>query len=182
MTTDPSLGDLLALARRAPMPPGYELPGGASEQELGLFEARTGIRITPQLRAWLATVNGAMIGPGGLFGVRGAADPLSIERHMNIYPEWRQQGWLPIGSDGVGNYWTVTKGPEGSEGWVSFIDVHSDPGSIEYYAASNVFRFLKFVLSAELGERGWPRSCTYVLALDPELERAPAAMTAWNQP
>lgn len=79
MTTDPSLGDLLALARRAPMPLDYELPGGASEQELGRFEARTGIAITPQLRAWLATVNGALIGPGGLFGVRGATDPLSIE-------------------------------------------------------------------------------------------------------
>lgn len=75
----------------------------------------------------------------------------------------------------MGNYWAVTKGPEGSESWVSFIDVHNDPGSIEYYAASNVLRFLKFVLSAELGERGWPRSCEYVLELDPELQSASAA-------
>jgi hypothetical protein len=74
----------------------------------------------------------------------------------------------------------VAAGPDGSDGWVAFIDVHSDLGSIGYYAASTVFRFMNFLLRAELGEQGWPRSREYVLERDPALERAPDSLTPWR--
>ena len=162
------------------MPHDYEFPSGASGQELDEFEVRTGLRITSQLREWLATVNGAMVGPGGLFGVRPVRDVLSIEYYLKIYPEWCQDGWLPIASDGLGNFWIVAVGPDGSGGWVAFVNTHNDPDSIDYYVASTVFRFLDFILRSELGERGWPESRDYVLERDPDLQRVPESLTAWG--
>jgi hypothetical protein len=94
-----------------------------------------------------------MVGPGGLFGVCEAKDPLSIEGCLKIFPEWSRLGWVPIASDGVGDYWVTAPGTESSPGWVAFVDVHKDPETIDRYAASSVFHFLDFLLSAELGDK-----------------------------
>jgi cell wall assembly regulator SMI1 len=182
MLKEPQPEDLRTLAGRAPTPPGYRLPSGASEQELRDFESRTGLEIPAQFRTWLAQVNGAMLGPGGLFGVRESSDPLSIERYVKIFPVWRELGWVPIASDGVGNYWVTAPGPDGSGGWVAFIDVHLDPGTIGNYAASTVFRFLSFLLNAELGEQGWPQNREYVLDRDPGLFDIPDSLAPWSTP
>jgi SMI1/KNR4 family protein SUKH-1 len=169
-----------SLALRVPAPPGYTLPGGASEEELNDFEARTVLPIAVQLRAWLVEVNGAMIGPGGLLGVRGPRDFLSIDNCLRMYPEWRELGWVPIASDGTGNYWVTLPGPDGSDGWVAFIDTHLDPEAINDYAASTVFRFLGFLLESELGNRGWPGNRKYVLARDPGLSSVPDSLVPWR--
>jgi hypothetical protein len=182
MLTDPGPDGLIALARRVPMPPEYQLPAGASEHEIGTFETCVGLKVPSQLRAWLEKVNGAMAGPGGLFGARGATDFLSIEKYLKIFPAWRRLGWLPIASDGLGNYWVVVPGPDGSAGWVAFIDVHSDPEAIDYYAASTVFRFLGFLLNSELGEQGWPRTRQYVVEHDHGMENVPESLSPWRSP
>ena len=105
------LADLRALALRVPAPPGYTMPAGASETAFKNFERRTGLQLTAPFRAWLAEINGAMIGPGGLFGVREPSDFLSIEKCLRMYPKWRELGWVPVASDGTGNYWVTAPGP-----------------------------------------------------------------------
>jgi cell wall assembly regulator SMI1 len=180
MLNDLRLEDLRALALRVPAPPGYTLPGGASEKELSELELRTGLRIPAEFRAWLVEVNGAMIGPGGVFGARDRRDVLSIEGCVRLFPAWRKLGWMPIASDGTGNFWVTLLGPDKSNGWVAFIDAQIDPEVISYYAATTVFRFLGFLLEAELGERGWPGDKSYVLARDPGLLRVPDCLAPWN--
>ncbi len=175
------LADLRALALRVPAPPGYTMPAGASETAFKNFERRTGLQLTAQFRAWLAEINGAMIGPGGLFGVREPSDFLSIEKCLRMYPKWRELGWVPVASDGTGNYWVTAPGPGRSDGWVAFIDTHLDPDAFERYAASTVFRFLGFLLESELGNRGWPGNKEYVLARDPGLLSVPEALAPWRR-
>lgn len=178
--TELTATELRELASRVPAPPGYILPSGASGEELSAFEVRAGIRIPPQLRAWLGEVNGAVIGPGGLFGARDSKDFLSLEGIIRSFPVWRESNWVPIAGDGVGNYWVTLPGPDGSDGWVAFVDTHLDPESVSHYAASTVFRFLGFLLESELGEQGWPSDIGYVLDRDPELLNSPDSLMPWN--
>lgn len=69
---------------------------------------------------------------------------------------------------------------DASAGWIAFVNVETDLGSIDYYAASTVFRFLNFVLRAEIDEQGWPRSREYVLERDPDLQRVPESLAPWR--
>ncbi|SRR5260370_15391812 len=177
---EPTIEELIDLARRAPAPPGQDLVG-ASEEEIDGLESEIGRSLSPASRGWLRAVNGAMLGPGGIFGVRKAKDFLSIRKHLNIYPEWRTKGWIPIASDGVGNYWVVIpQGPDGNPDWVAFIDIHEDPGSIDRYFASSVPRFIKFLLESELGERRWPTDRAYDLEHDQALIAAPEEKAPWS--
>lgn len=179
--TEPAIGELIALAHRVPAP--YDqVFAGASETDLVAFESRVGHIVPPGFRAWLRTVNGAMIGPGGVFGIRDPSDILSIERHLRIYPQWRQTEWLPVASDGLGNYWvTLPLGPDGSSDWVAFVDTHQDPGVVDRYVASSFPRFMGFLLQSELGETRWPGDKEYDLRLDPALASAPAEKSAWTR-
>jgi hypothetical protein len=178
--SQPSLGELVELARRVPAPPGYRLPEGASEQELSAFESWSGLRIPPQLREWLGKVNGSMIGPGGTSGVDSADKDLSIQSAFGIYPVWRALGWIPVAGDGLGNRWVTLAGPDGSEGWVAFVNTHVDPEAIDCYVASGVFIFLGFLLESELGEKGWPGNDSYVISRDPKMSLVPDPLTPWN--
>jgi len=61
-------------------------------------------------------------------------------------------------------------------------DVHLDSETIANYSASTVFRFLSFLLNAELGEQSWPQNREYVLDRDPGLFNAPDSLTPWSTP
>jgi hypothetical protein len=180
MLKEPRIEELIELTCRVPMPPGYELPHGATEDELTEFESRTGLSLVAEHKDFLRRINGAMIGPGGVFGVRNASDVLSIEEYLKIFPEWRERGWVPIASDGVGNYWVVTDGPDGSAGWVAFVDVHLDAHSVGYYAASSFNRFLNFLIRSELGEYEWPPRQEYAMQWDPRLVELPSSVRPWK--
>jgi hypothetical protein len=179
--SEPTVPALLVAARSAPAPPGYELPGGADDETLDGFERRTGLLLPAALRAWWGAVNGALIGPGGLFGVRDPDDNLSAEGCLRLYPHWLSAGWIPIAGNGLGDHWVTAPGPRGDEGWVAFIDCHDDPHRISSYVASDVLRFLRFLLAAEQGERRWPSDRAYVMALDPALAEVPASLAPWGR-
>jgi hypothetical protein len=176
---DPEIDELLALARRCPAPPG-EVFAGATEQEIAGAETMAGRSFPSGLRGWLGVVNGAMIGPGGIFGVRDANEFLSIDRYFKMFPEWRDSGWIPVASDGVGNYWvSVPEGPDGSRDWIAFVDVRPDPVSVDRYFSSSFLIFLRFLLEAELGEKRWPTDREYTLERDPALSYAPKGQEPW---
>lgn len=177
---EPAIEELMELARRVPAPPGQNFTG-ASEAEISGLETGIGRPLSPGLRRWLKVVNGAMLGPGGVFGIRGPRDFLSIEKYLTIYPEWRSFGWVPVASDGVGDYWAaVPQGPDGGTDWVAFVNTEDDPASIDRYVASSVPHFMKFLLESDLGETRWPGDRAYDLEHDPALAAAPEGKAAWS--
>ena len=177
---DPAIDELMELARQVQAPPGQHLTG-ASDTEIMCLADEIGRTLSPGLRRWFGAVNGAMLGPGGIFGRRGVRDFLSIKKYLAIYPEWRSLGWVPIASDGVGNYWVaVPQGPDGNPDWVAFVDTHENPASVDRYVASSVLRFIRFLLESELGETRWPGDREYDLEHDPALVIVPEEKAAWS--
>ena len=82
MTTQ---GIVLSLLDQVPTPPDYQMPAGLSEPELARFEGRTGLTSPSSVREWLKMVNGALIGPGGTYGIRPRETWLDIESLVWAY-------------------------------------------------------------------------------------------------
>ena len=101
MTTQ---GIVLSLLDQVPTPPDYQMPAGLSEPELARFEGRTGLTIPSSVREWLKMVNGALIGPGGTYGIRPRETWLDIESLLGEHVRWMELGWIPGVGDGAGNH------------------------------------------------------------------------------
>jgi len=101
---------------------------------------------------------------------------LDLTRAMERHPTWSEKGWLPVGSDGCGNYYLLqTVAGEREKRPVFFVDHEVDLYTPAYLVASGLWEFVVFVLLYELRpERGqpffWPFSRAEVLAIDPRLE------------
>jgi SMI1 / KNR4 family (SUKH-1) len=167
------------LLRKVPMEPGYVIPTGVREEEIGAFETRTGLKIPTDLAEWLRVSNGPIVGPGGIFGVRPERADMDIEAMYRRYPQWKVQGWIPIAGDGSGNYYATTGGKNAATP-VFFIDTHDDPDEAAFIVASNVWIFLHFLFRRELGEKGWPFAADKVLAEDPAIEQYPNLTLPWD--
>jgi hypothetical protein len=176
--------EVFQLATLAPGPPNEPLPAGISHAEIDLFTERTGLPIPPELRAWLLFTNGPCIGPGGIYGIRPKRNHLDIEGHYEYLPEFKENRWIPIGSDGCGDYYVIALAPHHqSLDPVYFIDLHLDGcfAKPTYVVASGFLRFLRFLFREELGlESGWPFDEKMVLANDPDLAHCTGALTPWE--
>lgn len=84
---------------------------------------------------------GAAIGPGGLFGHRPDEPFLDIPTVLGLYPEWQTTNWLPVASDGCGNYYMLL-----ADGSVGFVDTMSDPAVIDAVIAPDLFTFIETLL------------------------------------
>ena len=172
------------MARRAPRDPEQtSLPAGIGESEIHSFELRTGVVVPLALREWLGFTNGPRIGRGGIFGIQTADEWFEIESFYKDgrFPEWLQNGWIPIAGDGCGGIFVIaTREPDSLGAPVFFIS--SDPRIVEpeYIAASDLWHFLRFYLGEEFGERDWPFDRVFVLARDPELAHFSAVPRAWE--
>lgn len=96
------------LLRKVPVPPGYQFPAGASEEDLRAAENRLGFPLPLTLRDWLKGCNGSLVGPGGLLG-------------------WIERKLVPVAGDGYGNYYVmaVSQGPAADP--IVFVDTVRDP-------------------------------------------------------
>jgi hypothetical protein len=110
---------------------------------------RLGQRLRPELRTWLSICGGAAIGPGGVFGQRPDRPHLDMVKIREMHPQWRVLGWLPVASDGCGNYYVLAE-----DGTVGFVDPKNDPGKINRHAASNVLSFMTDLLTADQAANG----------------------------
>jgi cell wall assembly regulator SMI1 len=162
--------DVYRLLKEVPKPPDYELPRGATRENIRTFEEVTGLCVPAPLVELLLYTNGPVVGPGGIFGIAAARTDLDIETVLRQFPSWKSLGWIPVAGDGAGNYYVITVLPnKGKDHVVLFVDTHDNPEEAAYIVASNLWNFLHFLLSAETGERGWPFEPQKVLSEDPDL-------------
>jgi hypothetical protein len=144
-----------------------------------LEEASTSA-LPSDLREWLAHVNGARGGPGGLYGSRPDDPTIDIVAILRQFPIWNERGWIPIAGDGCGNHYVIF--PVGPHRPVGFVDI-TDRGSeeIAYVAASSCPIFLEQLLRKEVERSRWPFDREMTLARDPEIEAAAGrAPLPWN--
>ncbi len=140
------LRGLVAGAVRAPE---EEAPQGAGPAELDSLQARLGCIIPPTLRSWLSVCRGAGIGPGGVFGPRPDRPSLDMAHRRDLFPEWAEQGWLPVAGDGCGNCYVLT-----ADGAVGFVDNMKDPGRIDRQVAGDLLSFMTDLLADDQAPGG----------------------------
>lgn len=98
-------------------------------------------------------------------------------------PELKNNGWLPLGTDGCGNYYILALVSEReSLRPVYFIDAYQHGGfsRLTYAVASELWLFLRFLFRSELGHRGWPFDSRSVLLSDPLLAEVRGAPLPWE--
>ena len=116
---------------------------GATEDELAALADRLGAPVPTDLADWLRICRGEAIGEGGVFGVRPDRAFVDITATASLFPEWSALGWIPVASDGCGNYYVLQ--PDGS---VGFIDTMADPVKVEKARARSLPQFLMDYLAA----------------------------------
>jgi len=161
---------------QVPAPPNEQAAAGTTGDAISAFERRTGLVVPASLAEWLRFANGACVGPGGLLGIRPQRASLDIEGVLRSYPLWKENGWIPVASDGCGNYYVVNTRETDV---VYFIDTASNMHRLSYAVSSGHWRFLWFLLARELGNKGWPFSKEYVLSIDPEILKCTSAPLPW---
>lgn len=172
---------MLALLSELPGPPGEPLPAGASESDISDIEAALGIRMPEKYRKWLTACNGPCVGPGGTVGIKNARTSQDLATVLDLHPAWKEKGWLPVAGDGFGSYYVVDTSGESGEGEpVIFVDVNEDDSSPAYIAASDTWRFLRFLFRKELGKSNWPYAREEVLTDDPEIARFSGVPLPWD--
>jgi cell wall assembly regulator SMI1 len=178
---DGGYSEVLRLLERAPKPPEARPPEGATRTELDALQRALGFALPASLRRWLALCNGSIAGPGGLYGARPDDPDLDIASIARLWAgEWSDR-WLPIASDGCGDYYVVDASPGAPlPAAVYFIDCSDDPSRFAYGVGSSIPRFLTFLLESELGDRRWPFNAAHVLARDPELAAIEPGLLPWN--
>jgi hypothetical protein len=166
------------LLKDIPLPPREPVLTRATREAILQFTRRTGAKMPSALCDWLAVVNGARIGPGGVLGIRPDDPGCDIECLWKVYPEWRNFGWIPIAGDGCGNYYVVSAHiPAGP---VFFIDAVTNHLTLAYVVASGIWEFFRFLFQSDLGETAWPFQRDFVVGIDPKIEATMGAPMPWN--
>lgn len=133
------VGEVAQQAVRDPSAPPQR---GATAAELRDLESRLGRPLPRSLVAWLLVLNGDTIGEGGVFGARPDAPALDIGRVLDRYrEEWDPPAWLPVASDGCGNYYLLLA----DEG-VGFVDTMADPAVVSRVVEDSLVSFLLWYL------------------------------------
>jgi hypothetical protein len=164
------------LATIVPREPGTSLPPGVSDSQIEGFALVQGVSIPPEVREWLRFTDGPRIGPGGVYGLR------DFEETYKFLPEFKDKRWLPLGTDGCGDYYVLAlDSADEPLRPVYFIDPYQDGeyGVPTYAVASEFWRFLWFLFQGESGERRWPFDEEFVLAKDPALKNVKSAPMPW---
>jgi hypothetical protein len=175
--------EVIQLAAQVPAPPGEPLPPGLLDADIDAFRIRTGLSIPPELREWLRFTNGPCIGPGGIFGVKPLRTDQDMEGVYEYLPEFKRNQWLPIATDGCGDYYVLALASEPEPlRPVYFIDPYQVGGYSRptYVVASELWLFFRFLFRKELGQRGWPFDSQSVLLSDPGLAQVRGAPLPWE--
>lgn len=149
------LDDLRHLVVGAVREPGTAPERGATVQELHDLGLRLGQPLPEALAAWLTVCRGEAIGAGGVFGCRPDEQSLDIGHILEIYPEWAGRGWIPVASDGCGNYYVLIDG-----GDIGFVDTMESFERL-HIEAPDLFTFLREYLARDQAEESYHRKPLY---------------------
>lgn len=110
-----------------------------------------------QLRAWFGVMNGGVL-EGAVYGLGDSSNWLTIDFVYSLFPGWKSNGWVPIASDGCGNYYVApTKNEFGTGLPIVFIDSGESLDRPAYIVASDIWIFLEGLMRTELtGGTDWP--------------------------
>jgi cell wall assembly regulator SMI1 len=173
-----TIDDVVSLFPRLEKPPGETIPSGLLKDDLDRFEQRTEIELPSSFRSWLMTTNGPCVGPGGIVGIGTTRDLQDLECIYDLYPTWKEKGWIPIAGDGCGNYYVLTHGEYNIEP-VVFVDVMENSDEPAFVVASSLWQFLDFLFRKDLGKSRWPFDEAEVVATDPNIIRTQFVLP-WN--
>jgi hypothetical protein len=158
-----------------------------ADEEIRKFENLHNLILPMEVKKWLQKCNGASVGPGGLYSLFSKTDDdCSINWYFEEYPEWKQNGWLPISDDGCGNIYLVAMSliiPSTQTHPAFFLDQADDTPS--YIVASGLWTFLFFLLENEIlhckgDESYWPFDKAMVLAVDPHIIECKQIPLPWD--
>jgi SMI1 / KNR4 family (SUKH-1) len=154
---------------------------GASGEKLRGFEARTGLTLPDEFRDWLGFCNGALVGPGGVYGVDPREGFLDIESRLADFPVWRELGLIPAAGGGTGDYFVVASAASSEPtGIVMFVEPVASFEEPAFAVASDTWHFLQGLFSAEMGEGWWPFDARATLDLDPALATHASVGLPWD--
>lgn len=163
--------DVLELLKRTQDPDAGPIVG-ATDDEIRSLETAIGMSLPESLKSWLRVCRSSLGGEGGIYGTsQSHSEFLNIDARLDLYPTWRELGWIPIAGDGCGNQYVIVD-YEGREA-VAFIEAVVDPEQIAYFTATTLDIFLREMLHEmlrdEADKSGWPFDRNYVQRVDPDL-------------
>jgi len=159
----------------------------ASGEQLLAFEQAHGLILPVEIKEWFNCCNGAEVNPGGIYSLSSLGEEASLGWYLENYPEWKENKWFPIASDGCGDLYIMaakTTIPSTGTHPICFLD-QSDFVRPQYAVSSGLWKFLYLLLHTEiLNEQGgiayWPFNKEAVLAVDPALAECRDIALPWE--
>ena len=164
--------EVIALIRESLRDKGNSSVVPISQEALATLRLALPCPIPDELQQWLLRCNGTYAGQGGIYGHCPNDKFIDILAHYELYPEWKKAGWIPIASDGCGNYYLIDQFDESvSNNPILFVEPFSTQGFAGYAVGSGLWIFLKMMLTRELLQvyGTWPFSKEYMLQNDPDI-------------
>jgi hypothetical protein len=105
-----------------------------------------------------------------------------MEEIWQLWPEWRDNNWIPVGRDS-GNFY-VRAVPKSERGGVFYVEA-TISDKLQYAVASDTLHFAWFNLRhfealESHKTSGWPQDKSFMLSQDPELAREEGAPFPWD--
>ena len=154
-----------------------------SNQQLNQGRKSLGIDLPEDLMRWLTLCNGTLAGAGGIYGLYPEKSWVDAVKILGLSPEWRGLKWIPVASDGCGNFYVLVCGGEAVRPPVAFVDTIRDRQSLAYAVGSNLWTFIYFYLHREYearSKRHWPFDKKWVLGIDPDFANVKVAPLPWE--
>ncbi|MEO7299408.1 MAG: SMI1/KNR4 family protein [Verrucomicrobiota bacterium] len=137
--------EVLNLLECAPKLDDFDLVPATSLQ-IRDFELETSIKLPTEIRELMDLCNGALVKPGGICSLSEMVSAYSY------FPKWMGKGWLPVATDGCGDYYVLDTREiiqTSSTHPIYFVDqIDYDRGN--YIVASGLWEFLRFLLEDEI--------------------------------
>ncbi|MCC5875111.1 MAG: SMI1/KNR4 family protein [Candidatus Sumerlaeia bacterium] len=146
---------------------GQEPSSHLTESDLRSVEQSLGLMIPREIKDWLMVINGSFVGSQVFLGIGTSNSFLDLVPVLQDYPEWKSRAWIPVASDGCGNYY-VASGIN-SLCPVVFVDTAFDFSKPAYVVSTALRRFLYEFIKSEFFDTEWPFDRKYILLHDPGL-------------
>lgn len=161
---------IVRLVTMLPRAPESVIPRGVTKREINRFVQRTGVPLPDPVARWFELFDGPPVGPGGVFRIGDQPVGGQVEKIDVVYrrfPEWQASKWIPLATDGCGNYFVAM--PCSGRWPVVFIEPILDPVVPQYVVASSPLAFFEFLFERETRDTGWPFARKYVLSRDRDI-------------